>query len=395
MSLSITQTPATASLAQSPIIFTLAESTPVYTSSSFQYVGELYYWTGSLTNSASLSDYTIVKFPNTANVGIFDLNRIINSTLTPLAIANTSSVSYFAVDFYFQYLSGSTYVTGSHSRSSTYKALDGYGLFPEAIGQQIFTSSVFWPLMTDGPATQSCFDTNRGISGIYTGNVGTTQPTKIVYTSNLGTANYNVSSSTATTGQIYSYPIGPLQSGFPLSTIGMEYFSVQAYSGSTALGSSIKYELTCQQKYPNVRVKWKNRFGQFDYINFNMVSKQSFETERRTYQPQLGTWESSTLSYQQYDTANQAYIVDSKQAISVNTNWLPESYNDILKQLLVSDEIYWVYDEANNKVKPLTIVTQNIVFILDSFIVLYTLYLTVFTVIEYFIFTYRRATINY
>ena len=362
MSLSITQTPATASLAQSPIIFTLAESTPVYTSSSFQYVGELYYWTGSLTNSASLADYTIVKFPNTSNVGIFDLNRIINSTLTPLAIANTSSVSYFAVDFYFQYLSGSTYVTGSHSRSSTYKALDGYGLFPEAIGQQIFTSSVFWPLMTDGPVTQSCFDTNRGISGIYTGNVGTTQPTKIVYTSNLGTANYNVSSSTATTGQIYSYPIGPLQSGFPLSTIGMEYFSTQAFSGSTALGSSIKYELTCQQKYPNVRVKWKNRFGQFDYINFNMVSKQSFETERRTYQPQLGTWESSTLSYQQYDTANQAYIVDSKQAISVNTNWLPESYNDILKQLLVSDEIYWVYDEANNKVRPLTIVTQNIVF---------------------------------
>lgn len=362
MALTITQTPATCSLAQSPIIFTLAESTPVYTSSSFQYVGELYYWTGSLTNSSSVADYTIVKFPNTANVGIFDLNRIINSTLTPLAIANTSSVSYFAADFYFQYQSGSTYLTGSHVKSSTYKALDGYGIFPETIGQSIFTSSVFWPLMTDGPATQSFFDTNTGISGIYTGDVGTTQPTKIVYTSNLGTADYNVSSSTATTGQIYSYPIGPTQSGFPLSTSGMEYFSVQAFNGATALGNSILYNLICKQKYPNVRVKFKNRFGQFDYINFNMVSKQSFQTERRTYQPQLGTWESSTLSYQPYDTGNQAYIVDSKQAISVNSYWLPESYNDILKQLLVSDEIYWVYDEANNKVRPLTIVTQNIVF---------------------------------
>jgi len=362
MALTITQTPATASLAQSPIIFTLAESTPVYTSSSFQYVGELYYWTGSLTNSSSVSDYTIVKFPNTANVGIFDLNRIINSTLTPLAIANTSSVSYFAVDFYFQYQSGSTYLTGSHVRSKTYKALDGYGIFPETIGQQIFTSSLFWPLMTDGPATQSCFDTNTGIAGIYTGDVGTTQPTKIVYTSNLGTANYNVSSSTATSGQIYSYPIGPAQSGFPLSTVGLTTYSVQAFNGATALGNSIRYNLTCQQKYPNVRVKFKNRFGQFDYMNFDMVSKQSFQTERKSYQPQLGTWESSTLSYQPYDTGNQAYIVDSRQAISVNSFWLPESYNDILKQLLVSDEIYWVYDEANNKVRPLTIITQNILF---------------------------------
>jgi hypothetical protein len=362
MSLSFTQTPATGSLSQSPIIFSVAESTPVYTSSSFQYVGELYYWSGSLTNSSSLPDYTIVKYPNTANVGIFDLNRIINSTLTDLAIANTSNVKYFAVDFYYQYLSGSTYVTGSHVKSSTYKALDGYGIFQESIGQALNTTTPYWPLMTDGPVTQSCFDVNKGTSGVYVGNVGTTVPTKIVYTSNLGSADYNVSSSTDTSGQIYQYPIGPAQSGFPLSTIGMEWFSVRAFNASTPLGASIRYDLTCQQKYPNVRIKWKNRFGQFDYMNFNMVSKQSFSTERRTYQPQLGSWEASTLSYQNYDSANLAYIVDSKQGLSVNSNWLPETYNDILKQLLVSDEIYWLYDESNNLVRPITIATQNIVF---------------------------------
>ena len=76
MALSITQTPATSSLAQSPIIFTVAESNLVnLTSSSFQYIGELYYWTGSVLNSGSLSDYTIAKYPNSSNVGIFDLNR--------------------------------------------------------------------------------------------------------------------------------------------------------------------------------------------------------------------------------------------------------------------------------------------------------------------------------
>lgn len=362
MSLSLLQTPATASLAQSPIIFSVAESTPVYNSSSFQYVGELYYWTGSLTNSASVADYTIVKYPNTQNVGIFDLNRIINSTLTDLAIANSSNVTYFAVDFYYQWLSGSSYVTGSHLRSSTYKALDGYGVFQETIGTQLYNTTPHWPLLTDGPVTQSAFDTNRGTSGVYVGDAGSTIPTKIVYNSNLGSANYNVSSSVSSSGQIYPYPIGPSQSGFPLSTIGLEWFSVQAYNAATPLGTSIRYDLTCQQKYPNVRIKWKNRYGQFDYMNFNMISRQSFETERRTYQPQLGTWENSTLSYQNYDSANLAYIVDSKQGIQVNTNWLPETYNDILKQLLVSDEIYWVYDETTSLVRPLTITTQNIVF---------------------------------
>ena len=362
MSLAITQTPALVSLAQSPMIFTLSENTPVYTSSSFQYVGELYYWTGSLTNSSSLSDYTIVKFPNTATVGIFDLNRIINSTLTDLAQANTSSVTYYAVDFYYQYLSSSTYVTSSHLKSDTYKALDGYGVFQDPIGQNITSASVHWPLMTSGPVTQSALITNEGYSGVYTGTAGGVVPTKIVYTSNIGTGNYNVSSSTASTGQIYQYPIGPAESGFPISGSGLEYYTIQAYSGSSALGTSIKYNIVCNEKYPNVRVKFKNRFGQFDWINFNMVSRQSFETERKTYQPQLGSWESSTFGYNNYDTATQAYIVDSKQMLSVNTNWLSEDYNEIIKQLLVSDEIYWITDEVSGALKPLTIVTQNILF---------------------------------
>ena len=168
MSLSIYQTPATASLAQSPIIFSVVESTAIVANNGFQYVAELYYWTGSLTNSASVSDYTMVKYPNTATYGIFDLNRILNSTLTPLAQANTSSVVYYACDFYTQYLSGSstlTYITGSHLKSQTYKALDGYGIFQEPIGQPIFSASVYWPLMTDGPASQSTFIDSTGLAG--------------------------------------------------------------------------------------------------------------------------------------------------------------------------------------------------------------------------------------
>ena len=362
MALSITQTPATASLAQSPIIFTVSENTPVYTSSSFQYIGELYYWQGALTNSSSVADYIVTKFPNTNNVGIFDLNRIINSTLTDYAQANTSNVVYFATDFYWQYLSGSTYVTGSHVKSQTYKALDGYGLFQEPIGQQISAKTPHWPLMTDGPATQSAFIENKGNAGVYVGSVGATAPTKIVYTGNTGTADFTLTSTTATSGQIVQYPIGPSQPGFPITTTGLTYYTVQAYNGSTPLGTPIKYNVDCIQKYPNVRIKWKNRYGQFDWFNFYMVNRQSFTTEKKTYQPQLGTWEGATLSYQNYDSGILNYIDDSKQGLSVNTFYVPESYNDIFKQLLVSDEIYWIYNEATGDLRPITIATSNMVF---------------------------------
>jgi hypothetical protein len=362
MALSITQTPATASLAQSPIIFTVSESNLVLlTSSSFQYVGDLYYWQGTPFQSGS-SDYTITKYPNTSNVGIFDLNRIINSTLTDLLQQNPSNVVYFACDFYTQYLNGTIFVTGSHVKSAMYRALDGYGLFPETIGQQLNTLSQFYPLLTDGPVTQSAFVTNRGLSGAAVGTLGGTTATKIVYNSNTGTGEFSLSSNISSSGQIDDYPIGPSQPGFPLSTTGLTYYTIQPYNSTTPLGSPIRYEIVCEQKYPNVRIKWKNRFGQFDWLNFNMVNRQSIQTTKRTYQPQLGSWEGSTFSYESYDSAMLDYIVDTKQTLQVNTDWLDDAYNDLLKQLMVSDEIYWVYNETTGAVRPLSIATSNLQF---------------------------------
>jgi hypothetical protein len=361
MSISITQDPALVSLAQSPIAFSVFENTAIVINPGFQYVGELYYWTGSNTNSASVPDYILSKFPNTAFHGIFDFSRILNSTLQDLAEANTSNVKYFAVDFYTQYLSGNTYITGSHVKSSSYKILDGYGIFQEPIGQAVFQKTPHWPLMTDGPATQSAFTTNEGVTGVYVGTAGTTIPTRLKYTSESQTAFIALSGSVSSSQQIQQYPIGAAESGFPLSG-SFSTYKIQAQSGSVDIGSPITFNIVCEQKYPNIRVKFKNRYGQFDWFNFNMISRQSFNTERRTYQPQLGSWQAATLAYQNYDSSVLNYIADSKQAISVQSDWVSEDYNDIFKQLLVSDEIYWVYDEANGDLRPITINTQSITF---------------------------------
>jgi hypothetical protein len=360
MSLSITQTPATVNLAQSPIIFTVAESNgALLTSSSFQYVGELYYWQGGPFDSGSAGRYTITKYPNNSKVGIFDLNRIINSALTDLALVNTSNVYYLACDFYTEYLSGSTYVTGSHTKSDVYKALDGYGIFPEPVGQQIYNKSPYWPLMTDGPQSQSVLINDIGTMGVYVGTTGGTQPDRVKFTSNLTSIDFLVGSTTSTSGQIVQVPQAPGQSGFPLSTTGLIWYKLQAYNGSTPLGSPIRFNVDCIQKYPNVRIQWKNRYGQFDWYSFYMVNRQSFNTTRKTYQPQLGSWESSTFGYNTYDSANLNYIVDSKQTLQVNSYWLDDSYNDLIKQLMVSDEIYWI---NNGVATPITIATQNITF---------------------------------
>jgi hypothetical protein len=350
MALSITQTPANVSPAQSPVVFTVNETGGVLLSSSFQYYADLYYWDG-LPNQSGSVDYTLVKYPNTSGRGIFDFSRILNSTLVDLAQANTSNVKYYAADFYWQFWNGSAYVTGSHVKSSTYKVVDGYSIFQESIGQAIQNKTPFWPLMTDGPVTQSVLTENVGTMGIYVGDTGGTQPNQVIYKSIsngsvVETATLSLFSSTDTAGQIQQIPIGPSQPGWPLSLGNISKdFTIQAALNGTTIGRSIYYSNVCKQKYPNIRIKWKNRYGQFDWFNFYLVNRQGFQSTKRTYQPQLGSWQGTSLSYENYDSSTLNYISDSSQNLSVNSDYIDQDYNNIFKQLLVSDEIYWIYSE--------------------------------------------------
>ena len=361
MALTILQNPATASLAQSPIIFSLSSSTDV-TQSGFQYVGDLYYWSGTEADSGS-SKYTLVKYPNNSAVGIFDFSKILNSTLTDLAIANKSNVKYFKGSFSTQWLSGSTYLTGSTvTTSSVYRALDGYSIFQEPIGQEINVKTPHWPIMSDGPVSQSALLQNGGSGSVYTGVAGGTQPTKIIYSGSTGNGSFAVSTTTSTSGQIAQFPMFPSSPSFPISTTNLDWYTIQAASNSTKLGTPIYLSVDCIQKYPNVRVQFKNRYGQFDFINLYGASQNSFSTDRKSYQPQIGSWESSTLSYNSYDSQNLPYVVNAKQSLVANTQWLPEGENDIIKQLLSSDEIYWIYNESTGAVRPIAITSSNISF---------------------------------
>ena len=360
--ISITQTPTEVNLAQSPTIFTVNEtSADLLTSSSYQYVLELSYWTGSKTAVPSTANYTLQKYPNQSNRGIFDVSRILGSSFTELVAENSSSAYYFRAEVYAQYKNNPTgsFLTGSHVTSSTFTAIDGYQIFQESVGADITSSTDLWPFLTDGPVSQSYLAENSGRMSVFTDpSITALPPTQIKYTGDLGIGYFAVSGSTNTNELIHTFPIGPQDSGFPLST-STSYFTVQAYNTTTPLGNPIKFDLVCDKKYPNVRIKWKNRFGAFDYFNFNLVSRETFNTQRSRYQPQIGSWDGTSLSYQRYESSIQNYITDSTLKLSVNTDYVSEDYNDIFKQLMVSDEIYWVYDEANDYVRPLAIDTTS------------------------------------
>ena len=378
MSYQFVQTPEPLQLAQSPVVFSV-ESSQYVSNPQFMYVGELEIWTGSFSNSSSVELWTLSKYPSLEGLaGIFDCSRIINSTQTELVQQNASPIKNYKFTSYYRYWNGTQYVTGDPITSSVYQAADGYEIFPQQINAPIKNSTVtpynYWPLMLDGPQSQSCFIENKGLGYVYmkAASSGDITPTRIKYEDNLGNVAYytNLTSSVVNSNNlVQTFPMYPTETGFPNTIVPTSWYKITAVNNTTPVSSTLHFNVVCKQKYPNIRIKFKNRFGAFQYINMDMVNRKSFSTTKRTYQPQLGTWAGTTLSYNEYDSQTLNYIVDSTQRIVCNTNWLEEQWNEIIKQLLVSDEIYWcnegeipTYDSTTWTVKPLTITTQNVTF---------------------------------
>lgn len=370
------QLPPSLSLAQSPVVFSVTNQ--AFQSSSFYYTCQLSIWSGSEANSGSSTQYALRKFPNSSGAGIFDVGRFLNAKLNDLAWEVSSSVLNFSCSFNYNFTSGSVQ-SGSVSTGSVtsgiYNAIDGYGVFPEPINQFPSASTIYWPMMTSGPVSQSVTKDDKGwisvykrqsgqLGAQYTGSYadGTTSTT-------LFTQLFVGSITGSTFGYIGRIPAAPSQSGFPLpitSSGGAELTSYKINTKDVFLvptqSSQINYKIDCPFYYEPVRIVWKNRYGQFDFFNFYKKHIETFQTTQRTYQPQLGTWDSTTLSYNEYQTAIQRYIVDSNETLTVNSDYISQAYNDIFKQLLVTDEVYWYYDQKANLVKPLTIKSNDILF---------------------------------
>ena len=314
------------------------------------------------------------------------MSRVVSSAFTDLLAANSSSVKYVAIDAYIRYKNNPTgsFITGSHinyaqqdvNRFYSSLAVDGYNTFQQTFNQSTFDdvtiqadatdTTDFYPILTQGPATQSFFDENYGRMSVfaYGGGPGTRYPHRALYIDDAGiTGSLTFTTSSINTRNtnemIQTFPIGWNETDFPLSGSKRD-FRIQIKDDTNVdFGSPLYFNYECTKKYDNIRIKWKNSFGAFDYFNFNLVSRESFNTERSRYQPQIGSWDKKILSYEKYESSIQNYITDSTLKLSVNTDYVSEDYNDIFKELMVSDEIYWVYDEANDYVRPLAMDTST------------------------------------
>lgn len=376
MAVTILNYPATSSLVESPVLFQVNDTTDAPTSSSFQFVCDLYHWQGDIvTDKPTTPSYTLNKFPVTDYTGnpgtIFDVSPILNSTMSAsladiyqgTLVQPIHAPRWFTAEFYGKYLNTTTqtYVTTSHQSVTgwdNFVALNGYNLWGERTGNAGLTSLspfsqsvVNYPILSTVPtdATQSLLNLdvayyfsvynlkdNDTQGQVYQVEISTDVPSS-TYTINLDSANaYTTSSRVAPNTLIEPFMFATMsQDG------GSEvYIEVQDSLGAP-IGQNITLDISqCQKKYEPQRIIFKNRYGAFDQFDFGLVSKRSFSTNVKSYKQNA----LETPIYSTYDTfkGDALYYTEGVETLTVNTDYIDESFNEFFKGMLVSDEIYLV-----------------------------------------------------
>lgn len=113
------------------------------------------------------------------------------------------------------------------------------------------------------------------------------------------------------------------------------------------------FKAECETKYLPMRVDYVNKLGAWDFITFFKARTENWEVKNKEYQLLP-----NDINYNPLRGESKAFNYEAKQSIKVNTGWLDESYNELIKDLMVSETIL-LYDYETETTKPVKLKTMT------------------------------------
>ena len=133
------------------------------------------------------------------------------------------------------------------------------------------------------------------------------------------------------------------------STVNNTGFYVRVYSVTpnftglyAEIGTErIDFEEVCEAKYTPYRLSFINKKGVIEDVWFFKNSKLSLETKEEGYRSNLGT--SYITNQHQYKTLYK----EGKESLTLNSGFYTEDYNEVFKQLFLSEKVWISYNGKN------------------------------------------------
>jgi len=403
-------------------------SNPVFT--NFRFIADVYISDTIPTSisSTSTSTATFKTTPNNAGVGIFDFKQVVENYVSadnmafnfseykgvsttddtphPLHLIdkysrNKKAARWLNIEFKTQYTdaNGDVQIDTPIIANDNYQIFNGYlkytdelSIFNNDFGFSLTNFNLSSPtdrFLTNAPATQYANLEDYGTLAFLAPN-NNLEYIKLTYNdssgSQIGTENvdktfangaYNTFSTEISERLLFfgCYPanLQNWSSTFqnlvsPVDQMSGGSIIVQAIN-STAISKRYTININCPnlKGFESIRLCWLNQWGAWDYYTFTQKSVRSISTSGSTYEQLAGTWNEKAYRVDSYKGGKKSFRVNATEKITMNSDFVSESENDMFEELINSPEVYILegyqddgpYSALNQYVKPVRLTTSS------------------------------------
>ena len=123
---------------------------------------------------------------------------------------------------------------------------------------------------------------------------------------------------------------------------------------------TIKVNVIEECKYEPKKVTFINKFGALQDMYFFKKAVEQMTVEKESYKSNII---SSLGTYNSYNHVNRDFNVIGKESISLSSGFLSEEYNEVFKQMMLSEKV-WVTNilETGEQVLPINVKTSDITY---------------------------------
>ena len=384
MAITINQQPTTRSFAGSPMVYSVSSNNSG--NAGFKYVADVFIWFGSSASVPVQYAYRLIKPKESVSnlYGYFDVSNIVSSYLSQTdidhaagtATDNEQTVVNVVVKFREYTTAGG--IAAVSATSNTIQAYDGYTEFVDGVNATTATG-----VMTSGSTTQYIQEGQAMTIGVVPALVN---GMRVEYSDGQTAVNdiadFGAVDSTDSTDKLWFLPAGPanlndsvidpkpediadllyydLSLGNLISTAYAQ--RVKADGGTVeALGCldaallelgvddaeyTTRFYPTCEPRYTPITIAYQNKWGAWDYIVAFKKSSTSTATSKESYETNVGTIGSSTWTYDPATSSpTKTFNNFGRDSIVLNTGFLNDGYNQMVKEMLLSNAVYLVEQE--------------------------------------------------
>jgi hypothetical protein len=128
---------------------------------------------------------------------------------------------------------------------------------------------------------------------------------------------------------------------------------VSSYDSSVPLRTIIVENIS-ECKYTPYKIIFRNKYGAKQELWFFKASRLSMEVEREQYQGNtIKDYRAGNISRHR----NVDFYTTSKETLTINSGFVPEEFNEVFKQLMLSEQV-WI--EYNQQVLPINVSNKTI-----------------------------------